>query len=374
MPRIVLLWSQQFLKDLLLIFSIFFAFILFIDVFQLLSQATKFNPEAIHTVLPMALMRTPKILSSITPFIFFITAFISVRKLKDTNQILGMEACGIPYHLLLLTFVAIAFLFNCFVTAANPISWPLLYKAYEIRKKNLHNDPPSPTAFVKRLVFEERINSSLRRVVFLQNPSRIHQNKLTAQTVFIVVFNQQRKILQHIQANHISLTNQQWVLTDGFQAHFTEQQQDAIKKFHTLNLTPSITLAVILDHRLVDPGDFSLTENLRFLQYRNSIGIEDKANRTFLIIELLQPLFASVMVFLACVLALPLTKKNSPLQLLNCFLGGVFLYSIQLFSRTLGVNGYVPPLVAAIMPSALIFLFALYCLFSPPKSVPPSSA
>lgn len=335
----------KFLKLILIVSSIFFLLILFLNLFEEINFLKDKN-TTIYFALFLNIINSPSILFNIFPFIFLISTQFLIINLFDSEEFIALKNFGIS-NLSLIKIISI-------ITVTLGLFLIIIFYNFSSKLKHLYfdlkNDFASDNKYLaviteNGLWIKDEINNKINII----NSEIIDGNFL--KNVLISQFDKEFRIIQYIHSPLINIENNIWIMEKSisfennkrkiennleFQSNFNSEQINTL--FSNLE---ALTIWELIE----------LKKNYKSVGYSvNEIDLHLNKLYSY-------PLYLLTLVSFAFVLMLNIKDQKPKLfyLLIGIFIS-VLIFYINHFSQLLGENQKLPVILSIWLPNICILI------------------
>jgi lipopolysaccharide export system permease protein len=334
---------NNFVKLLLIVSTIFFLLILFLNLFEELNFFKDTN-ESLYYPLLLNILNSPSILINIFPFIFLISAQFLIINLIERNELIILKNFGIDNFRIIIIISLVSFVASLFII--------IFFYNFSAKLKHFYldikNDFASDNKYLA--VITENgiwIKDEIENKKFIINANLIEGDIL--KDVVIMQFEDNFSPQKYIYGEIVNIKNNDWIVKKAIiinnnirriENDFLFQSNFNSEKINTLfsNLT-SLTIWEL----------FNLKEEYVSVGYSvKEINLHLQKIYSF-------PFYLSVLTIFASVLMLnmPLNKPKFFYLLLGIF-ASVLIFYINHFSSLLGENNKLPVTLSVWLPHVIV--------------------
>ena len=334
---------NNFVKLLLIVSSIFFLLVLFLNLFEELNFF-KDTGEGLYYPLLLNILNAPSILINIFPFIFLISAQFLLINLIEKNELLILKNCGIDNLRLIAIISLVSFIVSLVII--------IFFYNFSAKLKHFYleikNDFASDNKYLA--VITENgiwIKDEIENKKFIINANLIEGDIL--KDVVITQFDNSFSPQKYIYGEVVNIKNNDWVIKKAIiisnnkrliKDNFLFQSNFNSEKINTLfsNLT-SLTIWELFDLK----------------KEYNSVGYSVKEINLHLQKIYSFPIYLTILTIFASVLMLnvPFNKPKFFYLLLGIFVS-VLIFYINHFSSLLGENNKLPIKISVWLPHVIV--------------------
>ena len=337
---------NNFVKLLLIVSTIFFLLILFLNLFEELNFFKDTN-ESLYYPLLLNILNAPSVLINIFPFIFLISAQFLLINLIEKNELIILKNFGIDNFRLIIIISLVSFIVSLFIIIFfYNFSAKLKYFYLDI-KNNFASDNKYLAVITENGIW---IKDEIENKKTIINANLIEGNIL--KDVVITEFDDNFSPQKYIYGEIVNIKNNDWLIKKAIiinnnvrtiEDNYLFQSNFNSEKINTLfsNLT-SLTIWELFNLRdeYISVG-YSVKEINLHLQKIYSF-----------------PVYLTILTIFACVIILnvPLNKPKFFYLLLGIFIS-VLIFYVNHFSSLLGQNNKLPITLSVWLPHVIVSIF-----------------
>jgi len=346
---------KEFNISLLIFFFIIFSLIL-LTVF--LEEIIYFRDKDIDKVfffktLFLALIKTPSLIITMSPFIFLFASILFFVKLIKGNEIIGINLSGLSHNFICLVPALYSFFLGIIlILVISPFS-SQLYKYYESVKQQYSNNDNLIIMSTTGLWLKEKKDNN----IFIIRADNIKdQNFKNLKNISIYKF-ENNKFINRIDSKNLVIKKNKWILknvnilndNNNIQSkdfvYNTNINLDNLKKFYSNSYIFSI---------------WNILDELETIRQRGYYGQE-------IVITLNKylslPFFLFTMVILSTFFTIKIKNKFSNFMYSSFgVIAGIVIYFLNDLSIAIGKSGKLPLELSIWVPVILIMTMSLYSL------------
>jgi len=351
-----LYFGRQYLLGFGAVFGVLIALTLTFDLVEMLRRAGKRGDVALATVLELSLLKLPALSMKLLPFAALFGAMLVLSRLTRTNELTVARASGVSAWQFLTPALIIAFFIGVFtVTVYNPVASTLIAR-YELLEAK-HLTGRASALAVSQTGFWLRDSEAGGQVVV--HALRMSQRDIELHDVILFFYEGDDHFVRRIDAQAARLRTGEWHLSE---AVITGPNQ-APDYRPTLVIPTNLTVGRIQDS-FASPETISFWALPRFINTLEEAGFSAVRHRLHLYSLLTLPALLCAMVLLAATCSLRLTRSGRTGLLLAAGVAiGFLFYFLSDLVSALGVSGSLPPILAALAPTAICLLLGMALLF-----------
>jgi len=359
-PKISLYVTRYFVVAFVSTLVAIMGITLLFDSIELLRRIAGKSDVGLSVVLVMALLKMPKMLTTVLPFSVMIGAMIAFWRLTRTHELVVIRAIGVSAWQFLTPVVVVVFLFGVFNLAViNPLS-ASMYQEYERMEDDLQMRSDNPlTLSSGGLWLREPLSGGGQAVI---HSKTVHQTDGDLVMGKITVLSQDKNgnFQSRMEAetgaidDGVLTLNDVWVMQGGRPSYHANQIQQPT----------SLSLAKIQD-KFSSPSSLSFWELPGFIKFFESAGFSAHKHVLHWHSLLASPLLYCAMVFVAAVFSLnPNVRKGGLLFRVVSGVGvGFIFYFFTRITYALGLSNSLPLFLSAWSPVVVTLLLSLTILF-----------
>jgi len=337
---------NNFVKLLLIVSTIFFLLILFLNLFEELNFFKDTN-ESLYYPLLLNILNAPSVLINIFPFIFLISAQFLLINLIEKNELIILKNFGIDNFRLIIIISLVSFIVSLFIIIFfYNFSAKLKYFYLDI-KNNFASDNKYLAVITENGIW---IKDEIENKKTIINANLIEGNIL--KDVVITEFDDNFSPQKYIYGEIVNIKNNDWLIKKAIiinnnvrkiEDNYLFQSNFNSEKINTLfsNLT-SLTIWEL----------FNLKDEYISVGYSvKEINLHLQKIYSF-------PVYLTILTIFACVIILnvPLNKPKFFYLLLGIFIS-VLIFYVNHFSSLLGQNNKLPITLSVWLPHVIVSIF-----------------
>lgn len=351
--------KQIVLNFLAVLFTVL-SVVLTFELIELLRRANGHDEVNFAFILQMAIVKLPKTVDMVFPFVMMIAAMITFWKLSKTSEFVIIRAAGVSIWGFLTPVLFATFAIGIInITIVNPIS-SKMYEMYETMDYRLKTRNQEAVLFTdKGLWTREAIDDD--KVLILQAKSIRQEGKsLFLRDVSILEMDRNSQLLRRIEAFAATLDkDREFELKDVkvFEAG------KPTKVINSVKYKTSLTLDRIKEN-FIDPESISFWDLPGTIRFYEMSGFSALKHHMRYLSLLASPFLLCAMVLVAAVFALrPNNRKGGVMFLI---VGGVAtgfaVYFLSQLIYAFGLNDYIPSVLAVWTPTLIVALITVSVL------------
>lgn len=351
--------SKQLLFNFLGVLLMVMGIVLLFEVVELLRRTSGRDDAGFGFVMEMTLMKLPKTLELVFPFVMMIAAMITFWKVSKSNEFVIIRAAGVSIWGFLAPVLLTTFIIGVInVAVINPISARMneIYETLDYRFKT--RNPKAVLFSEKGLWLREAIDAD--RFLVLQAKSvRQEKDELLMREVTILEMGRNAELLKNIQAFAATLDGKAFELADVrvFEAG------KPVKTVNNVKYKTELTIERIKEN-FVPPEAISFWNLPGTIHFYEKSGFSAQKHRLRYLSLLASPFLLCAMVLVAAVFALrPNNRRGGVMYLI---VGGIstgfIVYFMSQLIYAFGVNGDIPGLLAVWTPTLIVAMISVSVL------------
>ena len=351
--------SKQLILSFVGVLLMVVGIVLLFEVVELLRRTSSRDDVGFAFVIQMALVKLPKTIELVFPFVMMIAAMISFWKVSKTNEFVIIRAAGVSIWGFLLPVLIATFAIGVInITIVNPISSKMneIYETMNYRFKT--RNPKAVLFSEKGLWLREAIDENSFLVIQAKSV-RQEKDELLLHGVTILEMGRNAELIRSIEAFGATLKNNEFELADV-------KIYEAGKPLSSLNNKKYKTEITIdrIKENFIPPEAISfwnLPDTIRF--YEKS-GFSAHKHRLRYFSLLISPFLLCAMVLVAAVFALrPNNRRGGVMYLIVSGIStGFIVYFMSQLVYAFGVNGDIPGFLAVCTPTLIVMMVAIAAL------------
>ena len=360
-PRVLFLYLIKiYLKNILLVLSIFLLLIFlidFIEIYRRASEKINFNNNDnnfISILLYLSFLKSPFTIKNILPISILISSVMTFIKWRQNNYFIIVRTIGISLKkTIYLPCVLVLFLGLFSLVFLHPLANYCNYKYKTLEKKYFGHKVEESISLSKNGIWIRKKISDGFLIIKAQN---ITKSKNVLNNVEIFRFNNNNDFINKIIAKTASLEENELLLQKGkkFKPEVTNKFFDKFSirlsnKFNTFNLTSEIA------------ENMNLVELYNYILLMKQLGVNYSNHLIHLLKDLLQPILIVSMILISAPLILKNNERKFPLTMMCLtILIGFIIYFLVDFMYVLGSMEKLNPYIAGIGPIGICFFIGCY--------------
>ena len=345
--------ARRFLKMFGLVFGVFAAILLLIDVIDQLRKVG----VSLRGALYLSLLNVPESLYQILPLIMILTAIALFLGLARSSELVVVRASGRSGLQFLLAPVVMALLIGAVAVAVfNPLV-AATSKAYD-RLAAQRGQEGSLLSLSEDGLWMRQGNAAGQSVI---KATRSDPGGTTLQGVTVITFNPEGTPTQRIEATSAQLLPGEWVLHGAKRWSLTDAnpEQTALATAVEMRLPTDLTQDRLRDG-FGDPSSVAFWALPSYIKALERAGFSARSYQVWMQMELALPVLLAAMVLIAAGFTMRHARFGKTGQMvLLALLGGFLIFFLRNFAQVLGQNGQIPILLAAWSPPIAATFLAL---------------
>lgn len=349
-----IVWN--FVSVLFMVLGIIFMF----EVIDLLRRVADRPDISWDFVLKMVVMKLPRTLNMIFPFVMMIAAMVTFQRVSKTNEFVIIRAAGVSVWGFLVPLMFAVFLVGVInVALFNPVSSKML-EIFETMDYQLKTKNPKAVLFSdKGLWIREAAPDENVLVLQAKSVRQEDNDTLFLHNVDILELDNQSQIIRQVDAFVAVLKDKQIELKD---VNVFEAGKERIV-LNNVKYPTSITVDRIREN-FIDPDAISFWELPDTIDFYKKSGFSVVKHQMRYLSLIASPFMLCAMVLVAAVFALRPNNRRGGVMFL--IVGGIVAGFLVYFSSqviyTFGLNGYIPVFMAVWSPILITLLVSISIL------------
>lgn len=339
------------------LFAIFASCVMLVDLVENLRFAGKFEEANFLTAAQITLLRTPSLLTALTPFVFLFASIWMFSQLNRRAEIAVMRAAGLSVWRLIGPAALVAALAGlALIAVVDPLSSRLRAQSESLKDSVRGRASSLIEIFGDGLWLRQRDAGS----ILLINARGYDADKAALSDVTVWRLDSQSRFLERIDAPGAVLSGRTLEL-HGARIKGVEDQFDHRTPVYAI---PTALTPEDLNSRIDSPETLSVWRLPRFILLAEAAGLSTTRYNMRFHDLCSTPLKLIAMVLIAAIFSLKPIRSGGAARLFLAAVGaGFLLYLLSEFSTALGESGSAPEALAAWTPALAATLFALAGLF-----------
>ena len=349
--------GRQFLFSFAVVFLIFLALILMLDVVEFLRRSAARPEITFAMVLEMALLKLPHMGQQTFPFAILFGGMATFWRLTRNHEFVVTRAAGVSVWQFLMPALAIAFVLGLVKLAAwNPLASTLLSR-YEHLEAVLMKGKESLLALSKTGLWLRQASKGGQSVI---HATHIVQQGEDVELRDVIVFRYEGadRFIGRVDAEFARLEDGFWRLSNAW--HTAPEKAPVFEKDSWLET--DLTLSKIQDS-FAPPETMSFWVLPDFITTLESAGFSAVRHRLYWHVLLATPVLACAMILIAATFTLRHARRGGTTFIVSAgVLTGFVLYLFSDIVFALGLSDSIPVALAAWTPSGVTMLLGLAML------------
>ncbi len=345
--------ARRFLKMFGLVFGVFAAILLLIDVIDQLRKVGVTLSGALY----LSLLNVPESLYQIRPLIMILTAIALFLGLARSSELVVVRASGRSGLHFLLAPVLMALLIGAVAVAVfNPLV-AATSKAYD-RASAQRGQEGALLSLSEDGLWMRQGNAAGQSVI---KAVRSDPGGTTLQGVTVITFNPEGTPTQRIEATSAQLLPGEWLLHGAKRWSLTDAnpEQSALAAAVDIRLPTDLTQDRLRDG-FGEPSAVAFWALPSYIKALERAGFSARNYQVWMQMELALPVLLAAMVLIAAGFTMRHARFGKTGQMvLLALLGGFLIFFLRNFAQVLGQNGQIPVLLAAWSPPIAAAFLAL---------------
>ncbi len=296
------------------------------------------------------LMLIPRQVYELFPLSALLGAMLGLGSLASTSELTVMRAAGVSIRRIVLSVLKVGALLAVIVTLIGEVVAPPL----EVNARQGRT-----VAIRSQLIFNTDEGLWAREGESFIN---IRRQLGDGEAVGVRIYRfEEKRLVQSVYAGRGSYGNDEWILKNATVSRVDDDgvSTRSVKQFRwATNLTPAV-----IDSVSVEPDNLPVVQLYDYIQFMRANGLEDRRYDLAMWIRIMTPLATAGMVLLAVPFVFGSMRSTGVGQriMVGALIGiGFYLFN-AVFSRV-GILYNIPPLVAAALPTALVFALWIFLM------------
>lgn len=339
-----------------LFFSCLFVFFILYLVIDFVQKADNFidaNAD-LRIIIEYFCYKIPYIIVQLIPAAVLIASIILFSNIKRKNEILAVKICGInPFRFL------IAMLFAAFWTTAVLLFISEFIVPYSSSKSNDIWKYEVEKRERGKFYGSHQIWYHGKNAIYWIKHFKYEEGLILNPTLFF--FDDDYDVIRKITAREGRWSGDHWVVRDAVIQELREEGSYVLTQHETYDLSIPETPETFMKE-VKDPEEMSILE---IREYANQLRMDGYENTRYLVnMHVKIAYYAVIVIMMVIGFSVPLVQDrvNIPLSM-SVGLGTCFVYILLFaFSRSLGLSGRIPPVLAAWLSNGVFLLLGAYLL------------
>ena len=345
-PGVSIYLIRQFLAAFLLVFVLFVAITLIVDLIELLRRASGKESATFGVVLNMALYKLPQTVQKTMPFAILFGGMLGFWRLNRTSELIALRASGVSvWHFVLPVVFAAALLGMVKVSLINPMGTVLIAHYEQLENRHLRGRSPLMAATHSGVWLRQPVDEG--QAVVHAKSSLVERNTLTLNNVMVLLYGPNDRFDGRIDAATAVLRDGKWQMENALV--FVPGEPPVRKAAHALPTT--LTLESIQES-FSSPTSVSFWDLPRFVDSLEALGFAAQRHRLYWHSLLAEPMLYCAMILIAAVSSLRHNRRTGILLAVAGGIGaGIVLFFVSDLVIALAHSTGVPPILAAWAPA-----------------------
>ena len=266
-PGVSIYLVRQFLGAFLLVFILFVAIILIVDLIELLRRASGKESATFGVVLNMALYKLPQTVQKTMPFAILFGGMLGFWRLNRTSELIALRASGVSvWHFVLPVVFAAALLGIVKISVINPMGTILIGHYEQLENRHLKGRSPLMAATHSGVWLRQPVDDG--QAVIHAKSSSVERDTLTLHDVMVLRYGPNDRFDGRIDSATAVLRDGQWQMQNTLL--FVPGEPPVRKAVHAIPTT--LTLASIQES-FSSPRSVSFWDLPRFIDSLEALGI-----------------------------------------------------------------------------------------------------
>ena len=338
--------TRQFLGAFLLVFILFVAVILIVDLIELLRRASGKESATFGIVLNMAIYKLPQTVQKTMPFAILFGGMLGFWRLNRTSELIALRASGVSvWHFVLPVVFAAALLAVVKVSLINPLGTILIGRYEQLENRHLKGRSPLMAATTSGVWLRQSVDDGL--AVIHAKGSSVQRDTLVLKNVMVLLYGPNDRFDGRIDSANAVLRERAWRMENAWVSVRGEPPER--KAVYTIPTT--LTLESIQES-FSSPSSISFWELPRFVDSLEALGFSAQRHRLHWHSLLAEPMLYCAMILIAAVSSLRHNRRTGVLLAVAGGIGaGIVLYFVSDLVLALAHSTGVPPVLAAWAPA-----------------------
>ena len=345
-PGVSIYLVRQFLGAFLLVFILFVAVILIVDLIELLRRASGKESATFGVVLNMALYKLPQTVQKTMPFAILFGGMLGFWRLNRTSELIALRASGVSvWHFVLPVVFAAALLGIVKVSLINPMGTILVGRYEQLENRHLKGRSPLMAATHSGVWLRQPVDDG--QAVIHARSSSVERDTLTLHHVMVLRYGPNDRFDGRIDSAKAVLRDGQWQMENT--QLFVPGEPPVSKAVHAIPTT--LTLDSIQES-FSSPRSVSFWDLPRFIDSLEALGFSAQRHRLHWHSLLAEPMLYCAMILIAAVSSLRHNRRTGVLLAVAGGIGaGIVLFFVSDLVIALAHSTGVPPVLAAWAPA-----------------------
>lgn len=348
-PTLSVYIAKRFAVGFLVILAGIAAIVFLIDIVELLRRGAGRQDVTFNLVLQLAALKLPHMVGKLVPFSVLFGGLYTFWRLTRTSELVVARASGVSVWQFLFPVVTTAVLIGFAMNAAlNPLGAMMLMR-YEQMETDMLKGKDDLLSVSESGLWLRQSDPRGQSVIHAE---RMSSSDMVLREVTVFLFDKQNRFERRLDAGMAKLENGAWRLTNVLVTAPNVPSREQAEYSLPTDWTPN---------KIQD--SFSPPETLSFWRLPGFIDLLDNAgfaavrHRVHWYSLLAMPVMLAAMVLIAASFSLRMARRGGVALLIT----GGMLFSFFVFFMSdvvfaMGLSGVIPPLLAAVTPTAVTTL------------------
>ena len=351
--------TRQIVLNFLAVLAVVLGIIFMFEIVEQLRRFSNRTDAGFGMVLKMSLVKIPKVVDTVFPFVMMIAAMVTFWRLSKTNEFVIIRASGVSIWGFLAPVLFATFIIGVINLAiVNPIS-SYMHELHELYDYRLKVKNPDALLFTNRGLWVREAIGEDSFAVIQAKSARQEDEKLLLREVSILEMSRDTQIERRIEA-YLAVLNEDNLELKDVKIFRAGKPRETV---NSMNYQTSLTIDRIKEN-FIEPGAISFWQLPSTIHFYEMSGFSVTKHYMRYWSLLVSPFLLCAMVLVAAVFALrPNTRKGGVLLMI---VGGVTVgFMVYFFSQVIyafGMNNYIPAILAAWTPTLVVMMFSVSVL------------
>ncbi len=355
--RLSLYFARKFLGSFLVVFAVFLAIMLLLDMVEQIRKFADFQ-VSFWQAAELAALNVPQNLYRILPLVTILATLMLFLGMARTSELVVTRAAGRSALRSLQAPGATAFLIGLIAVAVfNPIV-AATSKQYELLSNQYARGDTSVLSISREGLWLRQGGDDGQMVI---SAARANLDGTRLMAVSFITFAPAGGPMSRIEAAEADLTPGAWVLSRAKRWTFAEggNPERASVELASLRIPTDLTREQIRDS-FGTPRAIPIWELPAFIDQLTKAGFSARKHRVWFQMELALPLMLVAMVLVGAGFTMRHTRfGRTGMMVLLALLSGFAIFFLRNFAQVLGENGQIPVALAAWSPPVACTLLSL---------------
>lgn len=347
--------SVEFLKLFILCLSIFILLFLVIDFIQKIDNFVKAE-VSFGLILSFFLFKIPYITVQMMPVAIMISAIVLLCQMKKNFEIIALKTCGFNILHVFQPLIIISFIISVLSFVLSevivPYTSPRSNNIWEVNVKK-----HSPVGFYGNTEIWYKSKNNIYWIKYYDVKTKTMHNPT------FYLFDDQFRLVEKIDGEVCEWQDGVWIVKNGITQTLGTDDTYKPKRFNEILFSIAETPETFM-RRMKKPEDMSYKQLKEHAEKVKTEGYDNTTDLVDLNMKLAFPLISTVLMILAIPIALWRRSSGIPLSITIGIAACFLLYVVMAFSRSLGLAGILPPILAAWTANILFLLFGANLLMN----------